>query len=290
MSVDAPTRTGFVSRCVFHHSHPLGDDRSDADGTDTPEKDSGEPSQPPSWHSTQSGNNGNVVQGLLEHFKKMRAENPAFCYAVQLDGGGRVVNFVWVAARARLLYKWFGDAAVLDFDHLQEEYIRGVLFVALTGLNHHRQVIVFGCALMTDGSEGSFVWLFKTWLAFMGGKKLVSLTIGYNRPVEMAATKVFDAVRHRFCRRGIFSNCKERLANVYAAHPTFKRVLKNVQMNGRELMSLNQLGGFYLTSIISQGMSGCKQYMTSVMSGCRFTSRTPPCITGFTSYWYVSAS
>uniref|UniRef100_A0A0A9DED4 Protein FAR1-RELATED SEQUENCE n=1 Tax=Arundo donax TaxID=35708 RepID=A0A0A9DED4_ARUDO len=227
-----------VSRCVFHHSHPLGGDNSGAGGTesaDTPDKRSDESSQPPSGQSgngnaelsqrTSLGPGGSVAQSLLEHFKKKQAENPAFCYAVQLDRSNSVINFMWVDARARLLYRWwFGDAVALDLSCKRNS--SSVPFVALTGLNHRRQVIVFGCALMTNESEDSFVWLFETWLAFMGGKKPVSFTIGYNRAVEMAAMKVFREVRHRFCRRDIFSNCKVWLAGVYAAHPSFKQELK----------------------------------------------------------------
>ena len=128
-------------------------------------------------------------------------------------------------ARARLLYGWFGDAVVLDVTCNRN--LPAAPFVALTGLNHHRQVIVFGYALLTDESEESYVWLFETWLTFMGGKKPVSFTMNYNRDVEMAAIKVFDEVGQRFCQRDIFSSCRERLAPVYAAHPSFKQELKD---------------------------------------------------------------
>jgi len=61
----------------------------------------------------------------------------------------------------------------------------------------------------------------------MGGKKPVSFTMNYDRDVEMAAIKVFDEVGQRFCQRDIFSSCRERLAPVYAAHPSFKQELKD---------------------------------------------------------------
>ncbi|KAB8114806.1 hypothetical protein EE612_054433 [Oryza sativa] len=155
----------------------------------------------------------------------LQLDNPAFCYAVQIDRSGCIANFIWVDARARSLYRRFGDAVVLDLTCRRNR--RAVPFAAFTGMNHHRQAIVFGCALMTDESENSFAWLLETWLAFMGGKKPMSFTIGYSRDVEMAAMKVFGGdVRHRFCRRDIFFICKQKLASLYSEHSTLKDELK----------------------------------------------------------------
>ncbi|XP_072146327.1 protein FAR1-RELATED SEQUENCE 3-like [Setaria viridis] len=134
--------------------------------------------------STALGPDGNVTQCLLEHFKKKQSENPPFCYAIQVDRSNCVTNFLWEDARARLLYKWFGDAVVLDVTCKRN--LPAAPFVAQTGLNHHRQVIVFGYAILTDESEET----------------------------------------QRLCQRDIFSRCKERLAAVYEAHPSFKQELK----------------------------------------------------------------
>lgn len=38
--------------------------------------------------------------------------------------------------------------------------------------------------------------------------------------------RIFSEVRHQFCRWDIFSICKEKLASVYSAHPSFKQELK----------------------------------------------------------------
>lgn len=46
-------------------------------------------------------------------------------------------------------------------------------FAPFTGLNHHHQSILFGCALLQDETEKSFTWLFETWLMAMGGKSPV---------------------------------------------------------------------------------------------------------------------
>ena len=43
------------------------------------------------------------------------------------------------------------------------------------GINHHRQSTLFGCALLADETEATFIWLFKTWLKCMWGKAHISI-------------------------------------------------------------------------------------------------------------------
>uniref|UniRef100_A0A0A9AWS3 Protein FAR1-RELATED SEQUENCE n=1 Tax=Arundo donax TaxID=35708 RepID=A0A0A9AWS3_ARUDO len=62
----------------------------------------------------------------------------------------------------------------------------------------------------------------------------------------MAAMKVFHEVRHRFCRRDIFSNCKEWLASVYAAHLIQTRALERIdefETTWRLLLNKHNLSG-----------------------------------------------
>ena len=48
-------------------------------------------------------------------------------------------------------------------------------FAPFTGLNHHCQLILFGCALLQDETEQTFVWLFETWLQAMWAKEPKSI-------------------------------------------------------------------------------------------------------------------
>ena len=43
-------------------------------------------------------------------------------------------------------------------------------FAPFTGVNHHWQSILFGCALLSDEQEETFVWFFDRWLKFMGNQ------------------------------------------------------------------------------------------------------------------------
>ncbi|XP_072950357.1 protein FAR1-RELATED SEQUENCE 5-like [Typha angustifolia] len=216
-----------VSRCVLEHCHPLGVMQKPS--VTTQKKLTKKPwellvSSTVEVHQNGLGPGGGVAQSLLEYFKRMQAENPAFFYAIQLDQSNCVANVFWADARARMAYSYFGDAVVFDMTCKRNK--RMVPFAVFTGMNHHRQVIVFGCAFMTDESEDSFSWLFETWMALMSRRKPVSFTTAYDHVLEAAALNVFPDVRHRFCKRDIFSKCKEKLSNVYSAHPLFKVELK----------------------------------------------------------------
>ncbi|KAI8538337.1 hypothetical protein RHMOL_Rhmol09G0094800 [Rhododendron molle] len=105
------------------------------------------------------------AQSVLDYFKNKQAENPQFFYALQCDEDGRAVNFFWVDARSRMAYEYFGDVVTFDTTYRTNKY--EMPFAPFTGVNHHYQSIQFGCALLQDETEVSFVWLFKTWLAAM---------------------------------------------------------------------------------------------------------------------------
>jgi hypothetical protein len=42
-------------------------------------------------------------------------------------------------------------------------------FALILGCNHHKQTIIFGCALLFNETIESFVWLFETFLTAMSG-------------------------------------------------------------------------------------------------------------------------
>ncbi|KAL5731591.1 hypothetical protein ACHQM5_004302 [Ranunculus cassubicifolius] len=113
------------------------------------------------------------AQWMLMYFQRKHAENPQFFHAIQCDGEGRTVNFFWVDARSRLSYQQFGDVVTFDTTYKTNKY--RLPFAPFTGVNHHFQTIQFGCGLLQDETEASFVWLFETWKEAMGGVAPTSL-------------------------------------------------------------------------------------------------------------------
>ncbi|XP_072950976.1 protein FAR1-RELATED SEQUENCE 5-like [Typha angustifolia] len=167
---------------------------------------------------------GGDAQSLLDYFKKMQADSPAFFYAIQVDNNSCVTNAFWADAKARAAYRSFGDAVTFDTTYKKNKYM--MPFVTFSGVNHHLQPVIFGCALLIDETEFSFIWLFETWLAAMGGRPPCSLVTDQNRAMTAAITKVFPNTCHRFCKWLILSRSKQKLAHVYSSHPSLRAELE----------------------------------------------------------------
>ena len=79
-------------------------------------------------------------------------------------------------------YSYFGDAITFDTTYSTNKDARplGVFL----GLNHHKETIVFGGALLYNETIESFVWLFETFLEVMSKNK--SITIFTNQDVAIS--------------------------------------------------------------------------------------------------------
>lgn len=165
------------------------------------------------------------AQNLLDYFKKMQAEHPGFYYAVQLNGGGCMTNVFWADARSRTAYRHFGDAVTFDTTYINSNY--EVPLASFTGVNHHGQIVLFGCGLVVDDSESSFTWLFRTWLAAMNDQPPLSITTDSDKVVRSAVPKVFPRTRHRICHWRFLREGQRRFDRLYNNHPTFQGDLYN---------------------------------------------------------------
>lgn len=166
---------------------------------------------------------GGDTQQLLEYLRIKQAENPAFFYAVQGDEDQCMSNIFWADPNARSNYTYFGDTVTFDTTYRSNRY--RLPFAPFTGVNHHGQPLLFGCALVINESEASFVWLFKTWFTAMCGQPPVSITTDHDRVICLAVNKVFPVTRHRFCKRHIFKECQEKLSHVLSEHSSFETEL-----------------------------------------------------------------
>ncbi|KAK7307412.1 hypothetical protein VNO77_40452 [Canavalia gladiata] len=163
---------------------------------------------------------GGDIQILLDYLKGKQAENPSFFFAVQGDEDHCMSNIFWVDPKARTNYTYFGDTVTFDTTYRSNRY--RLPFAPFTGVNHHGQPVLFGCTLMINESEASFVWLFKTWLEAMLGRPPVSITTDHDRVIRAAINRVFPNTRHRFCKWHIFKECQEKLSHVLSEHPSFE--------------------------------------------------------------------
>ncbi|XP_059654102.1 protein FAR1-RELATED SEQUENCE 9 isoform X2 [Cornus florida] len=163
---------------------------------------------------------GGAGQHVLDYLKRMQTENPAFFYAIQGDNDHSIGNIFWADATSRMNYGHFGDTVRFDTIYRTNHY--RVPFAAFTGINHHGQPVLFGCALIFNESDASFIWLLQTWLHAMSGRAPVSITTDPDRLIQMAVSQVLPETRHRFCKWSMFKETQEKLGHIYQTHPTFE--------------------------------------------------------------------
>ncbi|KAK9667087.1 hypothetical protein RND81_14G231900 [Saponaria officinalis] len=172
-------------------------------------------------------NVGGEFQLVVDYLKQMKEECCDFYYNVQGDefdvenGGCFTGNVFWADAKARLNYSCFGDSVTFDTTFRSNRY--RLPFVTVTGVNHHGQPVLFGCAFLANESERSFVWLFNCLLEAMSGKPpLKSITTDYDETIRSAVMQVFPETRHRFCKWHMFKKCQEKLSHVMVQYPGFE--------------------------------------------------------------------
>lgn len=169
---------------------------------------------------------GRDAHNLLEYFNRMQAENPGFFYAIQLDDdNNQMTNVFWADSRSRIAYTRFGDTVTLDTRYKSSQFL--VPFAPFTGVNHHGQAVLFGCALILDESEASFIWLFKTFLTAMRDHPPVSLVTDQDRAIQIAASQVFPGARHCINKWDVLREGQDKLAHVSLAYPSFQVDLYN---------------------------------------------------------------
>ena len=63
------------------------------------------------------------------------------------------------------MYKKFGDVVTVDTTYMVNKY--EMPFAPFVGVNHNGQSTLLGCKLILREDTNSFIWLFKSWLAYM---------------------------------------------------------------------------------------------------------------------------
>ncbi|GMH13482.1 hypothetical protein Nepgr_015323 [Nepenthes gracilis] len=159
-------------------------------------------------------------QQVLDYLKRKQTEDPNFYYAIQGDEEHLRDNIFWADAASRVNYIYFGDTVIFDTSYRSNQYM--VPFASFTGLNHHGQAVLFGCALLFNESDSSYIWLFQSWLHAMSVRQPISITTEPDRFIQIAVSQVLPDTHHRYCKWSIFRETQEKLATIYQSYPTFE--------------------------------------------------------------------
>ncbi|RYQ89145.1 hypothetical protein Ahy_B09g095948 isoform C [Arachis hypogaea] len=155
--------------------------------------------------------NSNVnadVREMMSYFMRMKDINPNFFYAVKLDEECKFKSAVWVDARCRASYEYYGDVVSVDSTYSTNRH--GLPFVSFVGVNHHGKSTLLGCALLGNEEIGSYEWVFSQWVKCMGTAPK-SIITDQCRSLYRAIKNTLPDTRHRWCIWHIMNKLPSKL-------------------------------------------------------------------------------
>ncbi|XP_016199945.1 protein FAR1-RELATED SEQUENCE 5-like [Arachis ipaensis] len=99
---------------------------------------------------------------MMNYFVRMKEINPNFFYAIDVDDANKFRSALWVDARCRASYEYYGD--VVSFDTTYRRNRHGPPLASFVGVNHHGKSTLLGCALLWSEEIPSFEWVFTQWV------------------------------------------------------------------------------------------------------------------------------
>ncbi|XP_077226243.1 protein FAR1-RELATED SEQUENCE 5-like [Tasmannia lanceolata] len=166
-------------------------------------------------------NMGREASLVVQQFHQRRAEDPNIYFAMEIDKKGNLRSMFWADSRARNAYLAFSDVIVFDVTYRTNRF--QMPFAPFTGVNHHRQSTLFGCALLADEREETFTWLFEQWLKCMFGKAPGCIITDMDIAMRNAIRTIFPNTRHRFCSWHIQRHLVEHIAHMRDSDSEFNK-------------------------------------------------------------------
>lgn len=135
--------------------------------------------------------------GALAYLCAKKDSDPLFFYKYDVDGCNRLSRLFWTDSRAKSDYKIFGDVLVFDSTYRTNAYRKPL--VILAGVNNHYMTTIFACALLSDETEATYVWVLETLMEAMEGKQPISVITDSDNAMKNSIEKVFPTAQHRLC-------------------------------------------------------------------------------------------
>ena len=158
-----------------------------------------------------------AAASLGRYFNRQLKKNPSYYFATQLDCEELITNIFWADARMIIDYSHFGDVITFGTTYSTNRDVRppGVFL----GLNHHREIVEFGGALLYDEAIESFVWLFETFLEAMFEKKPITIFTDQDAIMSVATKVVMPITYHALYSWHICHNAEKHLGHLLKNEP-----------------------------------------------------------------------
>lgn len=165
----------------------------------------------------QMGDSGAV----LKYLQTTQLNNPSFFYAIQIDEDDKLTNIFWVDAKSIRDFDSFGDVVCFDMSYKINGY--GRPFAPFLGVNHHKQTITFGAALLYDESLESFKWLFDTFKFAMRGKQPQTILTDLTPIMSNAIALAWPGTAQRTCVWHVYQNATKHLSHIFQGSKIFAK-------------------------------------------------------------------
>lgn len=163
------------------------------------------------------------AESFHQYFQSKRLKDLSFAYAVQLDVEEEMTNFFWADEKMLVDYGDFGDVVCFDTTyHLNKDWRPLVLF---SGINNHKQILVFGVGLMYDNTVQSLKWLLRNFRKAMSGKMPKTILCGEDVTISEAIRSELPESQHRLCTWQMYQNALKHLSEVVVSSESFSRDL-----------------------------------------------------------------
>ncbi|XP_015950052.1 protein FAR1-RELATED SEQUENCE 5-like [Arachis duranensis] len=164
---------------------------------------------------------------MMNYFLRMKEINPNFFYAIDVDDANKFRSALWVDARCRASYEYYGD--VVSFDTTYRRNRHGLPFASFVGVNHHGKSTLLGCALLGNEEIPSFEWVFTQWVRCIGTAPKGIIT-DQCKAMAGAIRKVLPDTVHRWCIWHIMKKTQFKLSG-YARYGELSAMMNHIVYN-----------------------------------------------------------
>jgi zinc finger SWIM domain-containing protein 3 len=157
----------------------------------------------------------------VKYLQSMQMNDPSFFYAFQLDEDDKLTNIFWTDSKSRVDFSYFGDVVCLDTTY--KINVNGRPLALFLEVNHHKQISIFGAALLYDESVESFKWLFDTFMIATYGKQPKTILTDQSMAGTAAITAAWPGTIHRLCPWQVYQNAVKHLNHIFQGSKTFAK-------------------------------------------------------------------
>ncbi|XP_025679213.1 protein FAR-RED IMPAIRED RESPONSE 1-like [Arachis hypogaea] len=109
------------------------------------------------------------AEAALKFLGTLKTTDSRMFWKYSLDVDNRLEHLFWCDGTSRYDYSVFRNVLGFDATYGRNKY--KCPLVIFSGVDHHMRTVVFGCAILSNESEGSYVWLLRAFLEAMKGKQ-----------------------------------------------------------------------------------------------------------------------